>query len=132
MRGLDTNVLVRYITDDDPEQSPIAKRLIQDAEDKGDRLYINTVVLCELCWTLRGGRYRYDRPTIAAVLEKILAIKLFEIQNRDLVNRATRDYQLGKADFADYLIGLSNQRAGCEDTVSFDGGVKDLEGFTIF
>ena len=131
MRGLDTNVLVRYITDDDPEQSGVARTLIQGAEDEGVRLYINTIVACELCWTLRGKQYRYDRPTIAAVLEKMLDARVFEFENRSLVARATQEYRLGRADFADYLIGLSNIRAGCGDTVSFDGRLETLAEFTV-
>jgi predicted nucleic-acid-binding protein len=131
VRGVDTNVLVRYITDDDPEQSRVARTLIEGAEDEGVRLYINSIVLCELCWTLRGKQYRYDRPTIAAALEKMFEVKIFEIENRDLVARATREYRLGRADFADYLIGLSNDRAGCADTISFDGGLETLTEFTV-
>lgn len=46
MRGLDTNVLVGYLTDDDPEPSGAARTLIQGAEDEGVRLYINTIVAC--------------------------------------------------------------------------------------
>ena len=76
MRAVDTNALVRYITADDSAQSPRASALIEEAEDRGERLYLNAVVLCELCWVLRGKPYRYDRPTIAAVLEKIASIKL--------------------------------------------------------
>lgn len=131
MRGVDTNVLVRYITDDDPVQSRVARTLIQGAEDEGDRMYINTIVACELCWTLRGKQYRYDRPTIAAVMEKMLETKIFEFENRDLVARSTQQYRLGRADFADYLIGLSNDRAGCDDTVSFDGELETLAESTI-
>ena len=85
MRGVDTNVLVRYLTDDDPTQSPLAQALIHGAEDEGERLYISTIVMCELCWTLRGKRYRYDRPTIAAAFEKMLDARVFEFENRSLV-----------------------------------------------
>ena len=131
MRGVDTNVLVRYITDDDPEQSRVARTLIQGAEDEGDRLYINTIVVCELCWTLRGKQYRCDRPTIAAVLEKMLDARVFEFENRALVARAADEYRLGRADFADYLIGLSNDRVGCGDTVSFDTHLETLAGFRV-
>jgi len=131
VRGVDTNVLVRYITDDHPEQSRVARTLIQGAEDERDRLYVNTIVVCELCWTLRGKQYRYDRPTIAAVLEKMLDARVFEFENRALVARAAEEYRLGRADFADYLIGLSNDRAGCSDTVSFDIQLETLAGFTV-
>ncbi len=131
MRGIDTNVLVRYLTDDDPKQSPLARELIQGAEDEGERLYINTIVVCELCWTLRGKRYGYDRPTIAAALVKMLDARVFEFESRSLVARATEAYRLGRADFADYLIGLANDRAGCEKTATFDRRLESLGEFAI-
>ncbi len=131
MRGLDTNVLVRYITADDAEQTQRAKEIIERAEDNGERLYVNTIVLCELCWTLRGKQYEYDRPSIAAVIELILDTAVFEIQNRDTVQRAMVDYRLGKADFSDYLIGYQNRALGCEDTVTFDRKLRHHEGFDL-
>ena len=131
MRGLDTNVLVRYITADDADQTPKAKAIIEQAEDNGELLHINTIVLCELCWTLRGKQYQYDRPSIAAVIELLLGTAVFEIQNRDLVQRAMIDYRLGKADFSDYLIGYQNRSVGCGDTVTFDRKLQHQEGFNL-
>ena len=131
MRGLDTNVLVRYITADDAEQTPKAKAIIEQAEDNGEKLSINTIVLCELCWTLRGKQYQYDRPSIAAVIELMLGTAVFDIQNRDLVQRAMIDYRLGKADFSDYIIGYQNRALGCEDTVTFDRKLLHQEGFNL-
>jgi predicted nucleic-acid-binding protein len=131
MRGLEANLLVRYITADDAEKTQRAKEIIERAEDNGERLYVNTIVLCELCWTLRGKQYQYDRPSIAAVIELILGAAVFEIQNRDVVQRAMVDYRLGKADFSDYLIGYQNRALGCEDTVTFDRKLRRQEGFNL-
>jgi len=131
MRGLDTNILVRYITADDAEQTQKAREIIERAEDAGERLQVNTIVLCELCWTLRGKHYEYDRPSIAAVIELILDTAVFEIQNRDVVQRAMVDYRLGKADFSDYLIGYQNRSVGCEDTVTFDRKLRHHVGFSL-
>lgn len=131
MRGVDTNVLVRYITADDSRQTFLAKALIELAEDEGERLYVNAIVLCELCWTLRGKPYAFDRPSIAAVIQKMLGSPVFEIQSRDLVQKAAEAYRLGGADFADYLIGLENQRAGCENTRTFDANLKSNPAFSL-
>ena len=131
MRGLDTNILVRYITGDDSQQTPRAKTFIERAEDEGERLCVDTIVPCELCWTLRGRPYAFDRPSIAAVLERMLASTVFEIQGRDLVQRATEAYRLGPADFADYLIGLHNQHEGCRDTTTFDTNLNDHPAFRL-
>jgi predicted nucleic-acid-binding protein len=130
LRGVDTNVLVRFVTDDDPRQSPRARRFIEDAEERGERLFVNTAVICELCWTLRSEPYQYDRSSIAAVLEHMLEARIFELEHRDLILRSTRDYRSGRADFADYLIGHRNFAAGCDDTATFDRRLAKVEGFS--
>ncbi len=131
MRGLDTNILVRYITRDDPSQFAVASELIEQAELQGERLYVNTVVLSELTWVLRGSRYRYPRSAIAETIEKLLGIPLFELQSRDQVLAAVAEYRVGEADFADYLIGQQNLAAGCKDTATFDTHVSDSEAFEV-
>ncbi len=116
---------------DDPQQSPIARSLLDTAEEEGGRFYLSLVALCELCWTLRGRPYSLDRLGLSDVVGKLLEARLFEIQDRDLVRRALADYRQGRADFADYLIGWLNRSAGCSDTVSFDGKLDGAEGFSV-
>lgn len=129
MRGLDTNILVRYVTDDDPAQAAAVRRFFLDMEARGERLHVSCVVLCELSWSLRS--YEYSRSDIFAVLSKVLVTGLFEVQDSDLVRRALEEFGQGRADFADYLIGLQNRQAGCTDTVTFDGKLKATSGFTL-
>jgi predicted nucleic-acid-binding protein len=129
MRGLDTNLLVRHVTDDDAAQAAVVRSLFRDMEAGGERLHVSCVVLCELSWTLRG--YGYTRDDISAVLARILATRLFAVQDSDLVRYALDEYWQGRGDFADYLIGWQNRRAGCTDTVTFDGKLKKAAGFTL-
>lgn len=131
MRGLDTNVLLRYLTNDDPLQSPLARRFLDEAEEQGERFFISAIALCELSWTLRGKPYELDRDSIGRVFSGLLATRLFEIQDRDLVSRALTDYQRGKGDFPDYLLGWNNQQAGCKDTVTFDRKLRKAPGFSF-
>jgi predicted nucleic-acid-binding protein len=131
VRGLDTNVLLRYLMADDPEQSPVARSLFEKAENTGDRFFLSLVVLCELCWTLRGRPFSLDRSGISGLVGKLLETRLFEVQERDSVRRALADYQGGRADFADYLIGWLNRSAGSSDTVTFDRKLDGAEGFSI-
>lgn len=103
MIGIDTNLLVRYITQDG-EEAPAATRHLE-AECTAERPgFVCLVVLCELVWVLRHA-YKYDRPAIAAILERLLATAEFEIQHATFVWRALGDYRAGPADFSDYLIG---------------------------
>ncbi len=105
--------------------------MIEQAELDGERLYINTVVLVEMTWVLRGNRYRLTRPIISETLEKLLDIPLFEIEDRDQVLAALAEYRAGRADFADYLIGRKNLAAGCEDTATFDRYLVDSKAFEV-
>jgi predicted nucleic-acid-binding protein len=119
MRGLDTNVLVRYLTQDDPVQSRKVNTVIAEAVDRGEQCSISAIVLCELVWVLREA-YRLDKPTVAATLEKVLDTAQLVVEQADLARRALDDYRRGRGDFADYLIGWRNRQAGCSDTVTFD------------
>lgn len=118
MKGLDTNVLVRYLTQDDPVQSRKANALIAEAVDRGEQCPINVIVLCELVWVLREA-YHLDKPTVAATLEKVLDTAQLVVEQADLARRALDDYRRGRGDFADYLIGWRNRQAGCSDTATF-------------
>ncbi len=131
MRGLDTNLLIRYITRDEPRQARLVKKLIDRGERTGARFFVSTVVLCELAWTLRGRLYGFDRSSVATAIETLLSVPLFEVQSRQQVRRALGDYREGRGDFADYLIGREGQQAGCTDTVTFDGRLTDPTTFTV-
>ncbi|MEK7816428.1 MAG: type II toxin-antitoxin system VapC family toxin [Pseudomonadota bacterium] len=123
MNGLDTNVLVRYLVQDDVEQARRAARYIESGAS-----YVNCVVLCELVWVLESA-YGYPQDTVAGVLEKILMTSDFQVEDRDLAWAALNDYRRSKADYADCLIARRNQAAGCKETASFDKRTKGVAGF---
>jgi predicted nucleic-acid-binding protein len=123
LTGLDTNVLVRYLTQDDRRQSRRANALVAGAVAGGERLFVSVVVLCELVWVLRGA-YSLGRPTIAAALEGMLATAQLEIDEKDLVREALEDYRTAGGDFADYVIGHRGREAGCKATATFDRRLK--------
>jgi predicted nucleic-acid-binding protein len=130
VRGLDTNVLVRYLTQDDPRQSKRANAVIDGALAGEDRLHIDTIVLCELVWVLRAA-YRLDRATVAATLLKLIGAAQLSLDDRDLLREAADRYRVGPGDFADYAIALRNRAAGCEPTLTFDRAHKRDELFTL-
>ncbi|HLX06644.1 MAG TPA: type II toxin-antitoxin system VapC family toxin [Thermoanaerobaculia bacterium] len=131
MRGLDTNVLLRFITADDPAQAERVGALFDAAERSGDRFFVSAIVLCELTWTLRGRPYGLDHDQIAAVVERILGTNLLEVQDRSLVRHALLDYRQGRGDFADYLLGRQGFAAGCADTITFDRKLSGTAGFSV-
>jgi predicted nucleic-acid-binding protein len=128
MIGLDTNVLVRYLVQDDPAQSRQVNVLIDRAAARETAMYINHIVMCELAWVLGSG-YKYGRSALADVLERILLSKQFEIEKKDLVWVALATFKGGRADFADCLIGVINDVAGCESTLTFDRSAASLRSF---
>lgn len=130
MIGLDTNVLVRFLVQDDPGQSRKATQVITKQCTRDDPGFINRVVLCELVWVLESA-YGYSKDTIVPVLEKLLRTSQLMIEDVQAAWTAFRMYQKGKADFADCLLGATNRIGGCEWTVTFDQPASKLEGFKL-
>ncbi len=89
MIGLDTNVLVRYITRDDPEQYRAAKAFLESKCTQEEPGYVNVVVLCELVWVLTGA-YEADRKDVVRILNQLLRTRQLHIANRDAVRAALR------------------------------------------
>ncbi len=129
MIGLDTNVLVRYLVQDDPVQAGKAARLIEQAADHGDRLFVSCIVLCELVWVL-SGCYGATKPELVEVLGKILDTAQFEIEHKDCARAALTDFRTHRADYADCLAGRIGRALGCRSTCSFDKGAGALPTFT--
>jgi predicted nucleic-acid-binding protein len=130
MIGLDTNVLVRYLTHDHPAQYAKAAAFIDAATNRGDRFVVNTAVLCELEWVL-GAVYEYSRDEIATALDQIFATAQFEIERLDEARQALADFRATKADFSDALIGRINRSLGAEYTITFDRELKAVEPFRL-
>ena len=119
MRGLDTNVIVRYVTQDHRQQSRRADAVFAAAASSGDKLFINAIVLCELVWVLRSA-YGEPRARIVPVIEGLVETPEVVVEDADLARHALADWQEGRGDFADCFIARRNQRSGCQTTLSFD------------
>ena len=128
MIGLDTNVLVRYLVQDDVQQAARASKHIEGAAAAGERCFVGTVVLCELLWVLDSA-YGFEKPLLVDVLEKILMAAQLEVEDKDAAWSALADFRDRGVDFADCLIGRSNRARGCEATVTFDKALSKMDGF---
>ena len=129
MIGLDTNVLVRYVMQDDPKQAPKATKIIESLtqEDPG---MLPLVALVEFVWVL-GSCYELNRSQIAQAIDGILRTKEFVIERSEQVRQALRIFQGGSADFADCLIERSASHAGCEKIVTFDVAAAKATGMVL-
>lgn len=130
MIGLDTNILVRYLVQDDPVQATKASRLIEDAAARGEACFLSCVVLCETAWVLTSA-YDCDRKTVGHVMEKIVSVKSFEIENRDVVLKAIAACAKNRRDFPDLLIGALSEANGCSTTLTFDKRLGRAPGFRV-
>jgi len=130
MTGLDTNVLVRYLTDDDPVEARKASAAVRTAIAKGDRCFISAIVLCELAWVLRGA-YKVGKADLVETLDRLLLTTQFVIGDKDIVRAALEAYREGRADFADYVIEAVHQEAGCARTVTLDRRLRGRPRFQV-
>ncbi|NBY35009.1 MAG: PIN domain-containing protein [Alphaproteobacteria bacterium] len=128
MIAVDTNVLVRYITNDDKEQALLATTLLDSYIGKEKSIFINNIVLCELVWVLVRG-YKYQKEDIIKTLKLLLSSVEFEFENHELAFLAVIEYEKAEADFSDILIGLLNHYRNCKVTYSFDQKALKLKYF---
>ena len=128
MIALDTNVLVRYLVEDDRKQSATAAALIDRAVTDDEMLFISDIVLCELVWVLAGS-YRVGRARIASTVKELLRAKHVSFAAPDQLSAALQAYVAGKGDFADYVIRAHAAAAGCEAVVTFDRDLLKDSGF---
>ncbi|MFN5882175.1 MAG: PIN domain-containing protein [Burkholderiales bacterium] len=129
MIGLDTNVLVRYIMQDDPRQSPKASALIESltAEVPG---FVTLVSLVELSWVLTSC-YDLNSKQVVQALDVLLRSHQIVVERSDQVLRALRIFEQGKTDFADCLIERIGSAAGCDHTVTFDISASKHAGMML-
>ncbi len=130
MIGLDTNVLIRYLVQDDPDQSRLASEFIEANCSDESTGFICHVVLCELSWVLESN-YGQSRNQIALVIEQLLQISQLQITEPEAVWRALSDFKKSNADFADHLIARGNVVNGCKATVTFDKKAGKQDGFLL-
>ena len=119
MIGVDANVLLRHILDDDPVWSKRSSRFLHDFCSPERPGYVNPVTLAEVFWVLRG-RAKHDRAKLALVVEAILADEHLIVGSRQAVAAALDAYRRGPADFVDYLVGELNAAAGAIPTYTID------------
>jgi predicted nucleic-acid-binding protein len=129
VKGIDTNILVRYLVRDDAVQFRVAVRFIESDCTEDEPGFVNHVVLAELVWVLERG-YRYSRSAIVTVLATLLRTRQLSIEQADDAASALNEYQDG-ADFADSLIAAANSRAGCEYTATLDRNASRRKGFRL-
>ncbi|MCX4024722.1 type II toxin-antitoxin system VapC family toxin [Endozoicomonas sp. SM1973] len=119
MFGLDTNVLVRYITQDDPKQAKLATSLIETKLSEQVPGYITLISLVEVFWVLKRA-YGAGKAELLEVITTVLTTKKFVVENHREACKALRLYQEGNGDFSDALIAVLSLNEGCAKVYTFD------------
>ena len=129
MTGLDTNVLIRYVTQDDALLTPRANAIMQalTVEEPG---WIALTALAEFAWVM-SRRFKINRAGIHVLLQELLSQPKLLIEQQELVRKAAGMYSQGNADFSDYLVACSGQAAGCKQTLTFDRKAAKSAGMTL-
>ena len=130
MIGLDTNILVRYLTQDDPIQSPKATKIIEQRLTSENPGYVSIVAMVETVWVLDRA-YGLAPQEIAAAVERILQTDVLAVENEQEVFTAMVALKEGDGAFADAIIAALGAKAGCSSTLTFDQKARRLSGFTV-
>lgn len=123
MKGLDTSILIRYLTQDDPVQSLRANEIVDRKLSSDAPGFISLVTIAEVAWVLRS-RYKATSQEIATAIERILSIDRLKVQNEQQVYEAMLALKGGKGTFADALVCALGTWAGCSSTLTFDGSSR--------
>lgn len=130
MIGLDTNVLVRYIAQDDPEQSAKATRIVEQDLTEANPGFVSVVAMTETVWVLERA-YGLSDQKIASVVEAMLQTDVLSIECEQEVFAGAVALKEGRGSFADALIGALGEKAGCSCTLTFDRKASRLAGFAL-
>jgi predicted nucleic-acid-binding protein len=128
--GLDTNVVLRYLLQDDPKQSRQANEIFDEKLSEREPGYLSLACVLEIVWVLRS-LLRQSAAQIAAHLEHLLAADSLVVQNEQQVFEAAFALKRGTGEFEDALIGALNAWAGCDKTLTFDRRAGRLAGFAV-
>ena len=130
MIGLDTNVVIRYLAQDEPRQAAAATRLMERTLSVDNPGFVSIVVICEIAWAL-AECYAADRERLRTVIEGLLGTRQIIVESPALVWKALRSWRGSAADLSDALIGELAAAQGATETVTFDKAAARLAGFAL-
>ena len=128
MLGIDTNILVRFLVQDDEAQFEKARKLIKREVSAGSRVFVNQLVLMETEWVLRS-RYSVPKNQLIETISGLLDANDVLFEDEPAIEEAIFIWKEFTADFADCLIGAKNRRAGGRATATFDAKAAKVPGF---
>lgn len=116
---VDTNLFIRYLTNDDPILADRVELLLDSAAAGSAQLVTTELVMAESVWVLESS-YHLDHAQIAPLIRGILATPGMEVINGDLVGKALVMYELQNIDFVDAYIAALMEKQGIKNIYSYD------------
>jgi len=128
MKGVDTNILVRFLTSDDELQAQKVYKLFKGAELKKKELFVSLLVVLELIWVLESA-YKVSRNEILESLSDLISMPILKFENFTVLQQFINAAKDNKYDLSDLLIAHSAKFQGCQSTLTFD---KKASKFPLF
>jgi predicted nucleic-acid-binding protein len=130
MIGLDSNIIVRYLTQDDPMQSAKAREIVERRLTEEKPGFVSIVAVVETVWVLERAYGQRPHEIVGAV-ERMLQTDVLVIENEQEVFTAMIALKEGQGSFADAVIAALGARVGCSSTLTFDRKALRLPGFEL-
>jgi predicted nucleic-acid-binding protein len=128
MKAIDTNVLIRFLIKDDPQQAEIVYRLFKNVESSKEKLFLPITVVLETIWVLESA-YKIPRQEISDAIGELLLMPMLQFESQSAIVGFVNTAKETEIDLSDILIAHSALFAGCECTLTFD---KHASGFAPF
>lgn len=130
MIAIDTNILIRYITQDHPKQAKLAEELLEKHCSPINPGWINLLVVAETFWVLERT-FKIPKVQLLEIFKDILTTEEFSVEDSEIVYEALKDYEKRTADFIDYIIARRNLAGGYKITYTFDKKAARHPGFKL-
>ncbi len=128
MKGIDTNILVRFLTGDDEQQAKVVYNIFKKAESEKRELFVSLLVVLELIWVLESV-YEIPRAEILDSISNLLLLPILKFEHQSTLQQFTRASQGNGYDLSDLLIGHSARNQGCKTVITFD---KKVSRYNLF
>lgn len=130
MTGLDTNVLVRFLVNDDEEQAKIVYKLFKEAEADKAELFVPFTVILELVWVLDSA-YEITRLDILDSISDLLLMPILKFEQQTALQQFISSARQNNYDLPDLLIAHSAENQGCDNMLTFDKKAAKFELFKL-
>ena len=130
MKGIDTNILIRFLVGDDKQQAEKVYNIFKKIEVDKKELFVPLLVILELIWVLESV-YEISRTEILDTISDLLLMPILKFEHQSALQQFTHAGQGNKYDLSDLLIAYSAKAQGCETVLTFDKRASEFQLFEL-